>query len=303
MNAKEHKYGAVLGALVNLPLHLRHFFDFILLIALYRSKWAKDNGGLVRLLTGMSSTGEVHGDGLTLAAEVQLGLTGHGTQISLPSDIPGGDDCSWNLRVFFLLFSLDWLAHGDFGPFAASVSAKRPCFKCEWTADCPCAYSSARAAAKVTHSAACRGRTPRTHAHVMRVVHEMRLWRGSAAELAAKKTDTGIFATHFVSEHLLADVVRDAVVDIMHIFLCGVSRYLLSFLTDILIPLEFSWVQLQAAARSHRYKRGVKPPVPEPRVKSSGPKKSRATKMNAADTMHFTLSRSLPPGGYVCMCA
>ena len=30
------------------------------------------------------------------------------------------------LVAFFLLISLDWLAAGEFGPFAASVSARRP---------------------------------------------------------------------------------------------------------------------------------------------------------------------------------
>ena len=35
--------------------------------------------------------------------------------------------------MFLLLISLDWLASGDFGPFAGSVSARKPCGKCLWT--------------------------------------------------------------------------------------------------------------------------------------------------------------------------
>ena len=45
---------------------------------------------------------------------------------------------------------------------------------------------------------------------------------------AAKKysTETGIFSTYFASEHLLRDVVKDSTIDIMHVFFCGMTRYL-----------------------------------------------------------------------------
>ena len=39
-------------------------------------------------------------------------------------------------------------------------------------------------------------------------------------------TSTGIFSTHFASEHILRDVVKDSTVDIMHVFFCGMARYL-----------------------------------------------------------------------------
>ena len=39
-------------------------------------------------------------------------------------------------------------------------------------------------------------------------------------------TDTGIFSTHFASEHILRDVVKDSTIDIMHVFYCGMTRYL-----------------------------------------------------------------------------
>ena len=50
--ARKHKYGAFLATLVNLPLHLRHYVDHVLLLALYNSRYAKKHGGLVRMLTG-----------------------------------------------------------------------------------------------------------------------------------------------------------------------------------------------------------------------------------------------------------
>ena len=49
--------------------------------------------------------------------------------------------------------------------------------------------------------------------------------RGLGATEAKKySTKTGIFSTHFASEHLLRDVVKDSTVDIMHVFFCGMTR-------------------------------------------------------------------------------
>ena len=287
VNAKQNKYGAVLGSLVNLPLHLRHNPDFILLLALYRSTYAKLHGGLNRFLTGIGVDGTLYADGLTLAAEVSL----PGIEVRLPSDKPDEDDEPFTLRIFILLWSLDWLAHGDFGPYAKSVSARRPCFKCLWTQDCDCAFlsHSARNHKDVEHAECCRSRTARTHAEVMREVEALRNWQGTATALAKERTNCGLFSNYFPSEHLLDDVVCDATVDIMHVFFCGWTRYLLSFLFDLLIPAEFSWAELNRRAQAHCMPKGVKLPLLEPR--DTGKKRSRTMKMNAAQTMYFTLAR------------
>ena len=51
--------------------------------------------------------------------------------------------------------------------------------------------------------------------------------RGLGATAAKTySTLTGIFSTHFASEHLLRDVVKDSTVDIMHVFFCGMTRCL-----------------------------------------------------------------------------
>lgn len=129
--ARKHKYGAFLATLVNLPLRIRHYVDHVLLLALYNSRYMKKHGGLVRILTGTGSDGVAHGDGVTLAGELDLGEAS--PIINLPNDDNPADPTpvQWRLRIFLLLVSLDWLAAGDFGPFAASVSARRPCGKCE----------------------------------------------------------------------------------------------------------------------------------------------------------------------------
>jgi len=96
----------------------------------------------------------------------------------------------YQLRVYLLNISLDWLASGDFGPFAGSVSARKPCGKCLWTGKllpqpnppnptpptlaltptltigkCPCSYmpSDDPRRRTVTHASHCEALKPRTH--------------------------------------------------------------------------------------------------------------------------------------------
>ena len=254
VNAKEHKYGVVLAALVNLPKRMRHYVDHVLMVALYQSKFSKRLGGLVRMLTGTDNEGGVHADGCTLASELEASQK-KGIAIQLPNDEKTGGTRTWLLRVTVLLISVDWLAAGEFGPFAGSVSARHPCGKCMWTQDCPCAFRAAGDASEMPateHSECCRRDAPRTHAGVMETVKEMRAWKGTKKLLEEKRTDTGIFSTHFASEHLLQDIVRDPSLDIMHLAFCGMSRYLLSWLLDILIPYVFSWDALNERRERHK---------------------------------------------------
>jgi hypothetical protein len=58
----------------------------------------------------------------------------------------------------------------------------------------------------------------------MAEVNHLRQLSGAARKKYS--TDTGIFSTHFASEHILRDVVKDSTVDIMHVFFCGMTRYL-----------------------------------------------------------------------------
>lgn len=47
--AKENKWEVLLACSLNLPLHMRHYFDHILLLALFGAKWGTENGGIVRV--------------------------------------------------------------------------------------------------------------------------------------------------------------------------------------------------------------------------------------------------------------
>ena len=286
--ARNHKYVAFTAALLNLPLRMRHYSDHVLLLALYNEAYAKAHGGLVRMLTGIGTDGKKYEDGATLAHELALGEKS--PIIELPNDDdPTGEPIKWRLRLFFHLMSFDWLADGEFGPFAASVAARRPCSNCMWTASCPCAFLARDdpRQAEITHSDQCMGVLPRTHEGVMATVRELRGLKTAAAR-GRLATATGIFSAHFASEHLLRNVVTDKVVDIMHVYFCGSTRYLFSWLTDELIPRDFSWDELNKRKNQFPFKRSVR--VPD-LARSKGDKRaSTSIHLNAAEMMEFTLA-------------
>ena len=291
--ARVHKYGAFTACMVNLPLRIRHYADHILLLALYNSRYAKANGGLSRMLTGIGADGTQYDDSCTFAGELALGE--RSPMIHLPNDAdPDGEPVIKRLRLFFLLVSLDWLASGDFGPFAGSVSARRPCGKCYWFGGCPCSHlpHSDPRLKTMEHHEHCRRVQPRTSSEVMKTVCELReLAKRSRTKTrrADLSTATGIFSAHFASEHLLRDVVADTTIDVMHVFFCGLTRYLFSWVTDELIPRDFSWAELNAKSRKYPYKRGVRVPTLE---RSKGDTRaSCSTHLNAAEMMAFALAR------------
>ena len=100
----------------------------------------------------------------------------------------------------------------------------------------------------------------------MATVHELRAL-SSVSSCKIVSTNTGIFSAHFASEHLLRDVVKDTTIDIMHVFFCGMTRYLLSWLLDLLIPRDFTWGQLNAAIKNYPWGAGVRvPPLEKTKV-------------------------------------
>jgi len=189
-----------------------------------------------------------------------------------------------------VLISLDWLANGAFGPFAESVSAHRPCFKCHWTDKCGCAWIARTDArnATIVHTALCRRKRLRTHDETMQTVREMRAM--DASQLKSTKTEEGLFSLYFASEYLLDDLVVDATVDIMHIFLSsGVVPYHLSWLFDILIPADFSWDECNSAVRTYNSKRkGHHIPKIAPTAKSD--RGSAKLPLTAGEAMEFAVA-------------
>ena len=278
--ARFHKYGTVLAALLNLPPRLRHYADHILLLLLYNSRYSKANGGLSRLLTGIGSDGTKYDDTTNLAAEIRLGV--NSPLINIPDVDDPSKQKTWRLRVFVIFVSLDWLAVGDFGPFAGSVSARRPCWKCKWTANCPCAfiapndprrapgYVLREGEVALVHTEHCKGYEPRTHDSVITLTRELHALEVAGiagvrnkTRIADFRTGSGIFSSHSAAQGLLSDVVDGITPDAMHIFLCGLSRYLTSWCTDEWIgdgAHQFTWAALNKAKNANQYLKGHRVP-------------------------------------------
>ena len=73
------------------------------------NRYAKANGELTRMLTGIGADGTKHKEGVTFASELALGE--ESPLIELPNDAnPAGEPLTFRLRLFLLLMSLDWLA-------------------------------------------------------------------------------------------------------------------------------------------------------------------------------------------------
>ena len=104
-----------------------------------------------------------------------------------------------------------------------------------------------------------------------------------------RMTEEGIFSLYFASEYLLRDVVRDSTIDIMHVWFCGGSRYLFSWVSDHFIPEQFSWAQLNAAVRSHPWLRGQR--IPDLHQTKGDSRGSCSIHLNATQMMHFALAR------------
>ena len=281
--AGDHKYNILLMALLNLPLYMRHYFDHLLLIAIFQSKYAAKNGGTAAMLCGTEGDPS---DTLTLRSE--LAVTHQApVLIALPDDQDptGSGVAEFGLVVDLVLISLDWLAQGDFGPYSTSVAARHPCPKCMWTAACGCAFMHAGDPRRQTmsHSELCCHRAPRTQQGVMAAVHEFRAWSGNKTELAKRRTAIGIFHDYFASEHLLPDLVKDVTIDGMHVFLCGLSRYLWSWVSDDLIPRQFGWDDLNHRRKLTPLKTGHK--VPHLKRKDGTNRGSTSAKLTAAETL------------------
>jgi hypothetical protein len=291
--ARKHKYTVLLAALVNLPTRTRHYHDFLLLLLLYNDRYMKAHGGLVRALTGKGMDGTKYDDDVNLAIELELEPP-HCPIIELPNDDnPEGAPVKRRLRLFLLLVSYDWLGSGEWGPWAESVSARHPCPKCKWTPKCPCAYLAAsdEERANVVHLPHCQANAKRTHGEAMQVMSELRVLAQqprSKTKLKDRMTAEGIFSCFSSSDRLMRNVVKDATIDTMHWGPCGATRYIFSWLTDILIPSEFSWQALNAEKNRHSFKAGTRVPNLE---RSKGDNRgSVSTHLSSGEMLTFALA-------------
>ena len=208
----------------------------------------------------------------------------------------------FRLRVFLLLVTADYLAAAALGPTPGSTSALRPCRDCLWLPRCPCARLSldgedgGGGGCPVVHDALCCGINPRTEEQLAVDLEVVRTWAGAKQPLRTEMSQRGLGKRYCVTEYLSHELhVLDGIpTDVMHIFLCGLTRYELAWLTDIIIPVATTWDKVNEKARTVRSSSGRKMPFPE-RPKGDGSRSSVSMTLTAAETMDFALARCEPP--------
>ena len=288
----KHKYGAALAGILNLPKRMRFHPNYILLLAIYQAKYAKEHGGKVRILCGRSASdgGSPIPDTWSLAAE--LDALRQGQVIEIPDDGPAGGTVLRVLRVHLLLISADYLAACGMGPTPESTSALRPCRDCRWLPRCPCARLPAEDAALpgLVHDAECHGCTPRTNEQLALDLQTARCWTGSKAARTKFMSAAGLGKLYYCTEYLGLDSTTDLPIDVMHVFLCGLTRYELAWLTDFLIPTFTTWDKVNAEFQKMRSSKGRKMPYME-RPKGDGSRGSVSITLTAAETKDVALAR------------
>ena len=127
LKRKEHKYGVLLGRIINLPKHIRDAYNGLLLLGLYSMKHVKDYGGITRMIAGVhQETGEVF-DEISFVAEMNALL--QGVDAEIPDDINGG-----MMPITLEVVSLDIaLICSDALALARGLSASEPFIRA-WTA-------------------------------------------------------------------------------------------------------------------------------------------------------------------------
>lgn len=106
-------------------------------------------------------------------------------------------------------------------------------------------------------------------------------------------SQAGLGKRFFVMKYLPGmSWLDDIPIDIMHVFLCGLTRYELAWLTDYLIPKYVSWDAVNKRAQLFRSSKGRKMPYLF-RPKGDGSRGSVSMTLTAAETMDFALIRCL----------
>ena len=133
---KMHKYGVLVYRMLNLPKAIRNTFCNLLLGGLYQVAFAKQNGGVTRMVAGVGPDGTIY-DELCLRKEIEEMTKGR--VVTIPDDANGGTE-EIVLEIHMLGWLCDLLGAGGLGPYPESFSATHPCRDCWWHTGCWCAH-------------------------------------------------------------------------------------------------------------------------------------------------------------------
>lgn len=294
MKRKEHKYGVIVGRVINLPQHVRDQFDSLLLLALYNVKHCKPAGGVCRMFTGIhQETGEQY-DEQTLRHELEL--LRQGVEIEMPDDDNGGVK-DVILECHFLGLCADLLGAAGAGPWPECFQAKHPCYDCWWHSKCFCAYVPAHASEqrrKGAHEPGCKSCAPRTEAETLGLIKTIATTQfNSKKAREAAMTDSGIRKLHSAIQYLPgANMEYDLRKDTMHLFLRGITPHEgLWMINGFVQDGEFTWEELNIARKKLTVPRGHKIPELYPPKSDGKPLKSQSLCLTGSGVLHFAVNR------------
>jgi hypothetical protein len=288
---KLHKYGILLGRIVNLPLQFRNKRAFLVLLGLYQAKFAKAHGGVCRMISGVGPDGTKFDE---VCLRTDLEKLSKGVPMDIPDDDNGGTS-EWIVEVHLLGWLADLLGAHGLGPWPESFQAHHSCRDCWWHTTCWCAYAppdSRRAQQRRPHVNGCRHGTERGLAELQRdlqvVCGEFRTKKGRADT----QRDLGLARGHCVLMNLPdSNPTTDASADIAHLFLLGITRHEIFWMLDAFIPSQFSWDDLNARSAGLALPKGHSLPVLERPTTEGKAKGAVSMNLTAVEVMHFTVNR------------
>ena len=169
--------------------------------------------------------------------------------VRIPDDVNGGIN-TVTLEIHFLFFKADTLGAHGLGPWSESFVSHHCCRDCWFHSKCPCAYLPLRSAelANVVHLSNCRRQALRTAEETEGTLESLRcrVFTSKKAKAEALRV-AGMTKLYFpLMGFKSARLMQDLTADVMHIFLCGITRHEMFTMLEDLIHVGkcFTWDEL-----------------------------------------------------------
>jgi hypothetical protein len=279
--SKARKYNLSTASILNLDPLKRTSMDDTLLLGVYNVNAAKTRGGICRMLAGTDSVTGQRFDEFSFAREINE-LT-KGVEVEIPDDIRGGT-MKIELEVHVLLFEADLLGAHGLSHLPESFKAQHPCQDCWWN------QSKPRSGATCNHFGA---RTLEQHVANLKELRTT-VFTSKKAKADAFR-DKGVSKLYCVIEALLGGhPLEDIAPDIMHLFMCGITRHEGYWvLADLIGCGAFTWDQLNAQRKvvnSSLPKGHAVSHLEKPRTENKK-KPAQTLLLNGAEVMHYAVNR------------
>ena len=291
----DNKYTAHTVSILNLPAAIRNDEDHMLVVSISSSKFNKKNGGLERMIAGVDADGTRYNE-ISFCKELEL-LRDGGFSCEIPNDVDGGTE-TVELEVEYQGANADLLGLQQLSLLPDSFGATHPCKDCWFTPNCDCAHVVGDP--DTCHFACCRGQGERTLEEQRANAKRLKTTKFRTIALREDAArDMGLSATKgtAVVEHTPgAHPIEDLLLDIMHIFFCGITPKELYQMVVKMVKLgHTTWALINARRKSVQAESGCH--LSELVLPNTDGKKKKSLKfvINAATCMYWTVNRFVAP--------